>query len=245
MPIGRGLLFGGIYLNDWFTWNGTRCTDYGIHVVRQPELIRPPERITFTSVPGRSGAFTTLEGMDVYDDFLLSVECVVRDTSNLVNIFAWLKGSGKLTLATRPGGFYDACIVNQISLEQILRGNPHRRFVLNFRCQPFFYLSGVANISVSASGSYLTNPGSVFSEPVLKVTLTSDAQITMGGSYFELAGVTGTVTVDTPLKETYKSYSSYNSKMSGDYPTLLPGENIITWSGGVTGIIITPNWRQL
>ena len=234
-----------MHLNTWFTWNGTRCTDYGIHVVRQPELIRPPERLTFTSVPGRSGTFTTLEGMDVYDDFLLSVECVIRDTASLNSIFAWLKGSGKLTLATRPGGFYDACIVNQISLEQILRGNPHRRFVLNFRCQPFFYLSGVANISIPASGTYLTNPGSVFSEPVLKVTLTSDAQITMGGSYFELAGITGTVTVDTPLKETYKSYSSYNSKMSGDYPTLLPGENIITWSGGVTGIVITPNWRTL
>ena len=183
--------------------------------------------------------------MDVYDDFLLSVECVIRDTASLNSIFAWLKGSGKLTLTTRPGGFYEACIVNQISLEQILRVNPHRRFVLNFRCQPFFYLSGVANISIPASGTYLTNPGSVFSEPVLKVTLTSDAQITMGGSYFELAGITGTVTVDTPLKETYKSYSSYNSKMSGDYPTLLPGENIITWSGGVTGIIITPHWRTL
>ena len=234
-----------MHLNNWFTWNGTRCTDYGIHVVRQPDLIRPPERITFTSVPGRSGTFTTLEGMDVYDDFLLSVECVIRDTASLNSIFAWLKGSGKLTLATRPVGFYNACIVNQISLEQILRGNPHKRFVLNFRCQPFFYLSGVANISIPASGTYLTNPGSVFSEPVLKVTLTSDAQITMGGSYFELAGITGTVTVDTPLKETYKSYSSYNSKMSGDYPTLLPGENIITWSGGVTGIVITPNWRTL
>ena len=234
-----------MHLNTWFTWNGTRCTDYGIYLVRQPELIRPPERITFTSVPGRSGTFTTLEGTNVYDDFLLSLECVIRDTASLNSIFAWLKGSGKLTLATRPGGFYEACIVNQISLEQILRGNPHRRFVLNFRCQPFFYLSDVANISVSASGTYLTNPGSVFSEPVLKVTLTSDAQITMGGSYFELAGITGTVTVDTPLKETYKSYSSYNSKMSGDYPTLLPGENIITWSGGVTGIVITPNWRIL
>ena len=234
-----------MHLNTWFTWNGSRCTDYGIHVVRQPELIRPPERIIFTSVPGRSGTFSTLEGMDVYDDFLLSVECVIRDTTSLNSIFAWLKGCGKLTLATRPGGFYEACIVNQISLEQILRGNPHRRFVLNFRCQPFFYLSEVPDVAVSASGTYLTNPGSVFSEPVVKVTLTSDAQITMGGSYFELAGITGTVTVDTPLKETYKSYSSFNNKMSGDYPTLLPGENIITWSGGVTGIIITPNWRTL
>ena len=173
------------------------------------------------------------------------MEWDITDTSQLNTILAWLKGDDKVTFANRQGGFYYARIVNQISLEQILRGNPHRRFSVTFRCQPFFYLSGVANISIPASGTYLTNPGSVFSEPVLKVTLTSDAQITMGGSYFELAGITGTVTVDTPLKETYKSYNSFNSKMSGDYPTLLPGENIITWSGGVTGIIITPHWRQV
>ena len=168
-------------MNSWFTWNGTRCTDYGIHVVRQPELIKPSERVSFTPVPDRSGTLTTLEGTDVYDDFLLTVECVVGDTSNLNSIFGWLKGSGKFTLANRQGGFYEAHIVNQISLEQILRGNPHRRFALNFRCQPFFYLSGVSNIAVSASGTFVTNPGSVFSEPVLKVTLTGEAQITMGG----------------------------------------------------------------
>ena len=232
-------------LNDWFEWKGTRCTAYGIRVVQQPEIIRPPERATFTSVPGRSGTLTTLEGTDVYDDFLLTVECVITDTSQLNTILAWLKGDDKATFANRQGGFYYARIVNQISLEQILRGNPHRRFTLTFRCQPFFYLSGIPNITVTASGTYVNNVGSVFAEPVLKVTLTGDAQITIGASYIELLGLTGIVTVDTPLMETYINYTSYNNNMSGDFPTLMPGENIITWSGGVTRIVITPNWRML
>ncbi len=230
---------------DWFEWKGTRCTDYGIRVVQQPEIMRPSERLTFTPVPGRSGSLTTLEGQDVYDDFLLSVDCRISDTSRLDEMNKWLKGSGKVTFANRQGGFYYAHIVNQIPFEQILRGHPHRRFLVNFRCQPFFYLDGVADITVTASGTYVNNPGSVFSEPVLKITLTGDAQITVGGSYFEFSGITGVITVDTPLMETYKSYTSYNSKMSGDYPTLLTGQNIITWTGGVTQIVITPNWRML
>ncbi len=232
-------------MNDWFEWKGKRCTDYGIHVVRQPEIMRPNERVTFTAIPGRSGTLTMQEGWDVYDDFLLSVECIIRDITQLNSMLAWLKGSDKVTFAHRQGGFYYAHVVNQISLDQILRGHAHRRFVLNFRCQPFFYLTDVQNITVTASGTYVTNPGSMSSEPKLAITLTGDAEITVGGSYFALSGLTGIVTVDAALMETYQDYTSRNSHMSGDYPTLLTGQNIITWTGGVTKVVITPNWRML
>ena len=232
-------------MNDWFTWKGVRCTDYGIHVVQQPEIIRPPERVTFQSVSGRSGSLTTLEGPDVYDDFLLSVDCWVADTSRLDEICKWLKGNDKVTFANRQGGFYYAHIVNQIPFEQILRGHPHRRFIVTFRCQPFFYLTGVPDITVTASGAFVNNPGSIFSEPVLNVFLTGDAEITVGSSYFAITGLTGEVTVDTPLMETYKTFTSYNSRMSGEYPMLLVGQNIIAWTGGVAQIAIKPNWRML
>lgn len=43
-------------MNDWFEWNGKRCTEYGIHVLEQPPLTLPAERVTFTDVPGRSAA---------------------------------------------------------------------------------------------------------------------------------------------------------------------------------------------
>ena len=232
-------------MNDWFSWNGVKCTVYGIRVTRLPELVRPSERVNFTAVPGRSGTLTTLEGPDVYDDFLLSIECLLPDTSNLQTICAWLKGQGKLVLPNKPGGFYFAHVVNQIPFEQVLRGNPHKRFAVNLRCQPFFYLSNIPNITVTASGSYVNNIGSVFAEPVLKVSLTGDAQITIGASYIELLGLTGVVTVDTPLMETYKNYTSYNNHMTGDYPLLHTGQNLISWTGGVTQIVVTPNWRTL
>lgn len=28
-------------MNDWFEWNGKRCTEYGIHVLEQPPLTLP------------------------------------------------------------------------------------------------------------------------------------------------------------------------------------------------------------
>ena len=37
-------------MNDWFSWNGVKCTEYGIHVTAQPSIICPSERVTYTNV---------------------------------------------------------------------------------------------------------------------------------------------------------------------------------------------------
>ena len=131
---------------DWFEWNGVRCTQYGIHVLEQPPVTIPSERVAFTDVPGRSGSLTQLEGDDVYDDMVLTVTCLIADPSRIPEIVAWLRGSGTVTFANRQGGFYHARVVNQIPFEKILRGNTHRSFAINFRCNTSFAVS-VSNVT--------------------------------------------------------------------------------------------------
>ena len=232
-------------MNDWFEWNGVRCTQYGLHVSQQPALTRPPERATFTNVPGRSGTLTMLEGEDVYDDLILSAECFVADVSRLNEICGWLKGGGAVTFADRPGGFYYARIVNQIAFEKILRGNPHRSFAVNFRCQPFWYEKNVQPVTLTQSTGILNNPGNVPSEPVIAVHGSGEITLMVGLTIVELEGVSGSITLDTPLMEAYSGISSRNSNMSGDFPLLMPGMNAISWTGSVTKVVIQPNWRYL
>lgn len=232
-------------MNDWFSWNGVRCTEYGIHVSEQPPLTIPAERATFTNVPGRSGSLTTLEGNDVYEDQVLTATCFISDTSRIREITAWLKSSGKVTFANRQGGFYYARIVNQISFEKILRGNPHRSFAVNFRCQPFWYAEPVMPITLTASGGTITNPGNVPSEPVITVYGSGEITLMVGLTIVELEGISGSITLDGPLMEAYSGTSSMNANMSGDFPTLTPGMNAVSWSGNVTQIEVQPNWRYL
>jgi phage-related protein len=33
--------------------------------------------------------------------------------------------------------------------------------------------------------------------------------------------------------------------MDGEFPLLKPGNNLISWSGDVTSLVIQPNWRYL
>lgn len=231
-------------MNDWFEWNGVRCTEHGIHVSEQPPVTLPSERATFTNVPGRSGSLTTLEGDEVYDDMLLTATCFISDPSRIPDIAAWLRGSGTVTFANRQGGFYHARIVNQVSFEKILRGNPHRSFAVNFRCKPFWYMDNVQPITLTALGTFVNNPGSVSSDPVITVYGSGEVTLMVGMTIVELE-VSGSVTLDTPLMEAYSGSTSMNSAMSGDFPVLLPGQNAISWTGNVTKVEILPNWRFL
>lgn len=231
-------------MNDWFEWNGVRCTQYGIHVLEQPPVTIPSERVTFTNVPGRSGSLTQLEGDDIYDDMVLTATCLIADPSRIQEIAAWLRGSGIVTFANRQGGFYHARIVNQISFEKILRGNPHHSFAINFRCKPFWYLSDVEPITLTTSGTFITNPGSVSSEPIITVYGSGEITLMVGMTITELE-ITDKITLDTPIMGAYAGATSMNSCMSGDFPTLLPGQNAVSWTGNVTKVEVQPNWRSL
>ena len=232
-------------MNDWFLWNGRRCTEFGIHVSEQPPITLACERATFTSVPGRPGSLTTLEGDDVYDDMVLTATCFIENLNSLTAITSWLKGSGTVTFANRQEGYYLARIVNQIAFEKILRGNPHRSFAVNFRCKPFFYLSASPAIVVTTSGTFVTNPGSVYSEPIITVEGSGDITLLVGMTITELSSLNGSITLNSVLQEAYSGVSSLNNQMSGDFPRLSSGQNAISWMGNVTRLTIQPNWRTL
>ena len=233
-------------MNDWFEWNGTRCTEYGIHVSEQPSITIPKERSTQTTIPGRPGTMTAFEGADVYDDMTLTATCWVSDPARILAIAGWLKGSGTVTFANRPGGFYHAFISNQIPFEKILRGNPHCSFAVNFRCSPpFWYESGVEDVETTTGSYVLANPGTVYSEPIITVYGSGDMTLIINDSFVELEGIEDSITLNSVIQEAYQGETLLNDKMDGEFPVLVPGNNLISWTGDVSRLVIAPNWRCL
>ena len=98
---------------------------------------------------------------------------------------------------------------------------------------------------ITTSGTIVTNPGSVYSEP--KITLTGSGNITLmvGTTIVELTDITGSIVIDSALQEAYIGNTLMNDHMSGDFPVLKPGQNAISWSGNVTRVVVRPNWRYL
>ena len=232
-------------MNDWFEWNGVRCTLFDIHVSEQPPITIPEQRVTQVVVPGRSGSLNVLEAEDVYDDMVLTATCWLSDPGRIPEIAAWLKGSGKITFANRPGGYYNAWVSNQIPFEKILRGNPHCSFVVNFRCSPFWHSEHEQSFSFTESGSKITNPGSVCAEPVITVVGEGDIELTINEQSVELSGLSDQLTIDSTLQEAYSDTTLANESMDGDFPVLDVGENVISWTGDVTSVTVAVRWRYL
>ena len=232
-------------MQDYFIWNGVDCRQYGIHVTDQPPITIPAERSTQTNVPGRPGSLTQVEGDDVYDDLILTATCFISDPARIPAIAAWLKGKGTVTFANRTGGYYEARIVNQIPFEKVLRGNPHCTFVVNFRCFPFWYQENVVDITVTTSGTVITNPGSVYAEPIITVYGSGDITLMVGTTIVELENISESIVVDCVLKEAYQGNTLMNDHMTGDFPILHPGSNGVSWTGDVARVVIRPNWRFL
>ena len=234
------------FLNDWFEWNGERSTAHGVYVQEQPPITMPKDRSTQTTIPGRPGSLTKLEGDDVYDDLTLTATCFIRDPALIPDITAWLKGGGTVAFANRPGGFYHARVSNQIPFEKILRGNPHCSFAVNFRCSPpFWYVSNPDEVTITTSSYVLVNPGSIYAEPIIHVYGSGDATIIVNDTFVELEGIEDSIVLNSVIQEAYQGETLLNEKMEGEFPILKPGNNLISWSGSITRLAIIPNWRYL
>ena len=232
-------------MTDYFIWNGVDCRTEGIHVSELPPITIPLERSKQTNVPGRPGSLTQLEGDDVYGDMILTATCFIADPAQIPAIAAWLKGKGTVTFANRIGGHYNARIANQIPFEKVLRGNPHCSFAVNFRCYPFWYQENVSDVTITTSGDTITNPGSVYSEPLITVYGSGNITLMVGTTIVELTDVSSSIVLDCALKEADKGTTLMNDHMSGDFTVLKPGLNAVSWSGNVTRIVIKPKWRFL
>ena len=137
-------------------------------------------------------------------------------------------------------------MVNSIDFEIVLKVTSH--FIIMFNCQPFQYATDNTPVTVSESAT-LINPGTVNAFPIIKITGSGAGTLTINGNSVSFSNIDESVILNSEIQETYRDTGtelvSKNSVMTGEYPALLPGENTISFSGGITSLEITPNWRWL
>ena len=218
--------------------------DYGILVEKRPPIPKPQRNIDYIEVPGRSGSLKVDDA--TYQDIIIPILCSFKNAdvaSKADEVKAWLdSGEGALILSNQTDKYYLAHVSDQFDISQELK--VFGQFLVNFRCQPFKY--SVTNNSISlVNGGTITNSGTVKSEPIFVVTGNGNITLTVNGVSIQLTGVNGYITIDSVLKDAYKGTLLQNSLMLGDFPVLVPGGNVISWTGNVSSVQITPNWRWL
>ena len=232
-------------MNDHIIFKDINSLTLGIVVSELPEESIPEERVTFTDVPGRSGALTQYEGRDVYNDVIKSMSCYIVDyvAEQLDAVKDFFQGAGELRLPTRPGGYWQATVVNQSDFAKIVRGRAAREFVVTFRCKPLFHLDAGEEEQTIASGDFLANPSSVAAKPRIEIIGTGEITLLVGTQSVELKIEEDGIVIDSELEEAYWGTQTKNGAMTGAFPLLGSGSTAISWSGGtVTSVKVTPRW---
>ena len=232
----------------YFIWNGVRSDTMGVIVSSYPAITRPKERVSQVTIPGRSGDLTIAQGAcPVYESYLRTCECYIRPSADLNAIMAWLKGAGTVIFGNEPNRLYEARIINQIDFEQIMRGRAFRSFNIPFQCQPYKYLYPAANsFTVNSSGTTITNPGSVEAEPILLVSITGSGTLTLGGGAISITSDWRVrIDVKKRLVTNADMTSNWNYRVSGDLPTIPPGDSLVSFTDGISAVVITPQWRYI
>ena len=205
-----------------------------------PERISPKRRDESIIISGRHGALTTTDG--TFESYILQVEFILKDISKTDKICSHFKGEGDLIFSDNLNRRYKARVNNQIEFSRVIRSL--KRFAVEFEVQPFMY-EAVPSTIILTEPTDILNTGTFESEPIITVYGQGNITLTFNNSNIILNNIEEKITINSEILNAYDGNLSLNNKMSGDFPFFKLGENNISWTGSVTKLEITPNWRWL
>ena len=226
---------------DNFIFKDISSTSFKIIVNSLPPISKPTMRVEETEVDGVDGTMFEDLGYESYDK---KIKITITE-NNIDELIHWLKGEGQLVLSNEPDKYYKAKVIEQIDFERLIKYEPVE---VAFRVQPYKYELYELPITLNTSGGTVFNNGLETSKP--KMTITGSGNITLSVnnnlvfSYTFPEGETQVV-VDSEKQDAYLGTVLKNRNMTGEFPILQSGSNIISWSGTITSIVVEPNSRWL
>ena len=215
--------------------------DFGIVINVKPPSVVPENNIDEYELPGRDGNLTI--DYKTRKSYILPLECTIMDKSRIEEVKAWLMNtSSDLIFSWDPDYKYQARIINKIDISQSLK--TFGEFPLLFKVQPYKKNIGDELITLTSTGTIYNGTGNT-SLPIIKVFGTGAITLMVNGLSVALTNVIDYVTINSDLQDAYKDSLLMNQFMTGEFSELIPGNNTISWTGTVTKIEITPNFRYL
>lgn len=225
-------------MNNTLIWNNVRAEDMGVKIISLPPIGLSIEKLEEKEREGTDGTLTykygyTSDEKEVEADYI---------GDNPMKVANWLQGTGKVIFGNLPDRYYKARINNIIPLEEVIRKGLYN-FPIKFKCQPFGYLlEGEYPIEVSKSGTVLCNVKATYkSLPLITVYGAGSGVLTINSINYTITNIGSSISLDSEILEVLENKGEYFE--SDVFPELSTGENTISFSGGITKVVIVPRWR--
>lgn len=229
----RRLVFGGDIIPAYFA--------------SAPAIIKPKRKMQTTQIPGSNREVVDME--DAWEPYEQPYEMFVYgedyDSINelMDEVLMLLNKSGWQTLVDEydTDHFRLACFEGALDSDN--RSTRMGKFSVKFKCRPErFLVSGNIGVNVP-TGNSLINPTVYKAKPLIHVEGIAGGTLTIGSTTITFTDIDDYLNVDCDTMNVYRLPSeNKNSLMEGDYPVLKSGENIVSFTGGITSVTITPRW---
>ena len=230
----------GIFLFDEHT-----SDEFGIYTAEKDIHSAPARDQSIISVPGRSGDVVIDNGR--YENVNVSYTCYCKDLVNdMYKIKAWLCRPGYCALQDQydPLLIRYACFFSNLKVDELI--NNVGKFTVNFNCKPFLYSNAGTLPQTKTSSFTIVNPEKFASLPLLKIYGSSSGTLHINSRSYAFTSIPTNLDVDSELMCCYKGNVLYNDRINfTEFPYLEPGNNSISWTGGITKVTVTPRWRTL
>lgn len=231
-------------------FNNIPSTEPGFEVEIPPDYEVAERNYDIVQVPGRNG--DVVIDLDSYKNvdrkYQISIGEEGGDFSVLASkIVQWMySGHGYLRLEDtyEPEYFKLATIVNSDNILNILQQAGRTTLTFNRKPQRFLKI-GEYPILISKETN-INNPTNYKSTPLITIKCNGSGVVDIGGYSIKITDLTsGSITVDCETEESFNENLNLNNKVTivnNRYPKLLPGDNLIRFSGGVSSVTIVPRW---
>lgn len=239
---------------NYFVYKGIRSSDMGLRIESKNVFSGPEYEVDFLSIPGRDGDLISGNGRFPNVQVTYSVFIPAKTMSELATKITAVKNwlySGLNSYHTLSDT-YDATFfrygvfAGKLDIEDEL--SRIGLCTISFSCKPFRYTEvGTQSITLSASGEVVTNPYPFNSRPIIRIEGDGAGVLTIQSSEvnatWNFTDIDEYVEVDSEQMNFYKGTELKNDTVSGNgFPLLYPGDNAISYSGGITAVTIIPRW---
>ena len=241
------------------TFDEENSLDYGVYITGEAVYNAPKRVVEMIDIPGKDGQLALDQGRfenievsypagcfsDNMEDF---AEKVATFRNMLLSRYSYKRIEDDYNTDEFRLGLYRS------GLEvDAVRYNTAGEFDIVFDCKPQRFLKSGEEVQTFSASGTITNPTFFGSRPLLVVT--GAGQLVLGARVIEISNGSGAnqvIYIDCESQEAWEIVSGgmvprndYIQIAGREFPTLAPGENVVTLGSGITNLDITPRWWRI
>lgn len=230
-------------MSDYLIFDGIDSRDFHVYLADAKQFAGAEKVMDQKKIPGRSGALIYSDGS--YENVDVEYNLYSKgETQTDVDAFreAVMSRDGyvKLEDTLHPDEYRYGAFTDSFDVESSDRVGAS--FNITFSCKPQRYLRSGEQTRTFARAAMIQNPTRFTSKPLIRVYGTGS--ISANGNTMTVTSANGYTDLDSDIMDAFRGNTNCNAYVKGNFITLVPGKNNISFNG-FSKVEITPRWWKI